>query len=460
MILCPHCNRKTSEGRFCERCGNALAGEERENVIAPPPEAEAPVENAICSSSPLDVDDDDALPVLEVDTLCVLFEKIPGLIRFRFDPRNSRDGLQNVRLIFENQLTEERVESRMIRHLNRPAPITVSFPAQEAGAFVWNVTVEYECCSARRVLEGSIQMLVVHPKESQRIADNLAVNINNTINNGNASDVHVSQRALEDLVKLSKSENPFDELRRIVSGAARAWSRVDLFDADEVEAFPPMPPQAYTDRVSLDFGIHRVTFFAGRTITFGRAHQWNDIALRPLPGASDEESVPYRMVSRIHCEFKHMGETVVIYDGRRDMDNVVRSSAGTYWNDRKIVDSVELPPDTSGIVSFGGMHNLGALAMRLKTCAPASDCKNCPFIGKTWCGEGSRSSLMLKRCDGIPEMFVAVWSCFSLEHADPSLKGVVIFRKDGAFAWRKGRKCGWIVPGTKQKTDFGVVTVS
>ena len=67
---------------------------------------------------------------------------------------------------------------------------------------------------------------------------------------------------------------------------------------------------------------------------------------------------------------------------------------------------------------------------------------------------------MLKRRDGFPEMFVAVWSCFSLENADPSLKGVVIFRKDGGFAWRKGRKCGWIVPGTKQHTDFGVVTVS
>ena len=67
---------------------------------------------------------------------------------------------------------------------------------------------------------------------------------------------------------------------------------------------------------------------------------------------------------------------------------------------------------------------------------------------------------MLTRRDGVPERFVAVWSCFRLSEADPSFEGVVVFRKEGAFVWRKGHRCGWIVPGTKQQTDFGTVTVS
>lgn len=404
---------------------------------------------------------DDTQPALEVDMLCVLFEKLPGLMRFNFNPRNSRDGLQNVRFLFENQLTGERVVTRPIRHLNRPVQIPVSFPAQEAGALAWNVTVEYECRARRRVLEGAVQMVVVHPKEPQRAAENLAINITNTINNGNASDVHVSQRALEDLVKLSQSENPSDELRRIVSGGARAWSTVELFDADDLELFPPMPPEARTDRVTLDLGVHRVTFLAGRTITFGRMHEMNDIVLRPPADASEDERMPYRRISRAHCHFEHRGETVVICDGSRDQNRIVKPSmGGTYWNDRRIADSVKLSQGESGVVSFAGTRNTGAVSLKVNACEPASDCKNCPYVNKTWCGDGARPSLMLKRCDGLPEMFVAVWSCFALENADPSLKGVVISRKDGGFAWRKGRRCGWIVPGTKQHTDFGVVTVS
>lgn len=404
---------------------------------------------------------DDSQPALEVDMLCVLFEKLPGLMRFNFNPRNSRDGLQNIRFLFENQLTGERVVTRPIRHLNRPVQIPVSFPAQEAGALAWNVTVEYECRARRRVLEGAVQMVVVHPKEPQRAAENLAINITNTINNGNASDVHVSQRALEDLVKLSQSENPSDELRRIVSGGARAWSTVELFDADELELFPPMPPEARTDRVTLDLGVHRVTFFAGRTVTFGRMHEINDIVLRPPSDASEDESIPYRKISRAHCHFEHRGETVVLCDGSRDQNRIVKPSmGGTYWNDRCISGFVKLSQGESGVVSFAGPCSTGAISMNVTACAPSSDCRNCPYVNKTWCGDGARPSLMLKRRDGFPEMFVAVWSCFSLENADPSLKGVVIFRKDGGFAWRKGRRCGWIVPGTKQHTDFGVVTVS
>ena len=68
--------------------------------------------------------------------------------------------------------------------------------------------------------------------------------------------------------------------------------------------------------------------------------------------------------------------------------------------------------------------------------------------------------MVLARRDGVAEWFVALWSCFSLEEVDPSFEGVVIFRKEGGFAWRRGRRCGWFVPGTTLQTDSGVVTVS
>jgi hypothetical protein len=168
-------------------------------------------------------------------------------------------------------------------------------------------------------------------------------------------------------------------------------------------------------------------------------------------------------ISRAHCHFEHQGDAVAVCDGQRDSFRVVRPSAcGTYWNDVRIGGSVNLSSGDAGVLSFGASACAGGVALDVKVGSPSSpsECGKCPFADKHWCAEGTRPSLMLTRRDGVPERFVAIWSCFRLSEADPSFEGVVIFRKDGAFAWRKGRRCGWIVPGTKQQTDFGVVTVS
>jgi pSer/pThr/pTyr-binding forkhead associated (FHA) protein len=404
-----------------------------------------------------------AQPTLMIDNLCVQFEDTPGIVRFLFDPHFSGESLLDVHFLFENQLSGERVAVRPIRFLDRPRELPVAFPAQVAGAAAWSVTVEYECAGRRYVLDGDIQILVVHPREAQKVAENLAINITNTINNGNASDVHVNQRAADELSKLSSAENPFDELRRVILGPSRAWDIVDLFSADETEALPPMPQNARTERLVLDLGVRRITFFAGRSVTFGRKKETNDIALRPQPDATEEDMTPYMRISRAHCHFEHQGEKVVICDGQRDAFRIVQPSAcGTYWNDVRIAGTHMLSAGDEGVVSFGEAASAGAVALDVKVCTTSSSslCARCPYADKLWCGGGTRPALMMTRRDGVPERFVAVWSCFRLSEADPSFEGVVIFRKDGAFAWRKGRRCGWIVPGTKQQTDFGVVTVS
>jgi hypothetical protein len=389
----------------------------------------------------------------------VQFENITGFARFRIDPRRPGSGLQNIRLLFENRLSGERVATKPICHLDRPRDIPVPFPAQEAGVSVWCMTVEYECDGLRHVLEGDVEMLVVHPRDAQRIADSLAINITNTINNGNASDVHVSQRALDDLARLATAENPFEELRRMVTGSARAWKVIELYGAEETGALPPLPAAARTDRITLDLGVRRISFFAARTMTFGRTREMNDISLRPPADATEQQRLPYRLVSRAHCFFEHEGGSVSICDGRRDELRVLRpSSGGTFWNGARICGPHRLSPGESGVLSFGAAECAGALAMDVKACSSASACTSCPHADRRWCGDGGRPSLMLSRRDGIPESFVALWSCFSLEDVDASFEGVVIFRKDGAFAWRRGRRCGWLVPGTSMQTDMGTVT--
>ena len=394
-------------------------------------------------------------PTLEIDSLCVFFENLPGFLRFRF---NAGTAAENVVLSLENPLTGKKAQSRNVSYLQRSREINVPVPAQEAGAFVWYVTVAYEAGGRKHRLEGEVQMLVVRPREAQKAADQLTVTITNNINNGNASDVHVSQRAVEELAQLAQAENPFEELRRIVLGGQRVWSAVAIDLSGAMPTLPVQPAASVCERITLDLGTVTLHFFANRMVRIGRKRETNDIVLRPPEGASDE---PYRAVSRTQCHLGHKGECVVVCDGQIDDSHVARpSSYGTFWNDERLLSDLTLEPGAAGVLSFAGCARTGAVALTAKVCRPIRACATCPHANRTWCGDGRRPALMLTRRDGVAERFVALWSCFPLEEADPSFEGVVIFRKEGGFAWRRGRRCGWLVPGETINTDFGQIKIS
>ena len=390
-----------------------------------------------------------------MDTLCILFESYPGFLRFRLDPDAAAE---NALISIENPLTGVKAASRTLAYLNGVREITVPVPAQEAGAFVWYVTVSYEASGRKHRLEGEVQMLVVRPREAQKAADQLTVTITNNINNGNASDVHVSQRAVEELAQLAQSENPFEELRRIVLSGKRVWSTVPLEGGGAMPVLPRQPVAAVRESITLDLGRGMIHFFANRNVRFGRKRETNDFVLRPPEGASSD---PYCAVGRAQCCFEHNGDNAVIYDGQFDERHIVKPSTfGTFWNDERINSRQLLVAGDEGVVSFSGAASTGAVALAVKACRPIKACATCPHANRTWCGDGRRPALMLTRRDGIAERFVALWSCFPLEEADPSFEGVVIFRKEGGFAWRRGRRCGWLVPGETINTDFGQIKIS
>lgn len=421
-------------------------------------------------------------PMLAVDRLCVQFEKIAGCIRFYFDPMSPANGLQNIVFTFESQLTGCSFKTRPIRHLNRPRPFPVQFPAQEAGMQVWSVTVEFEDGRRKCRREGDLEILVCRPQEAKQVAENLSITIDNSVTIGdhsanaadittrgsligehsaNAADVKMRKDVLESLARLAKSDNPFDELRELIQSGNRSWAKVELFGAEETSSLPPMPANARTDHIVIDFGNTRTHFFANRTIKFGRKKEVNDIALRPSTDASEMEMIPYRKVSREHCFFELVGQCAMISDGHRDAFRVVQpSSGGTFWNSEQLRQPVALSAGTEGIVSFGGIHYADSLSLGVKVCSPTKACASCPHADRHWCGEGARPTLVLSRRDRIPEKFIAMWSCFWLGDADPTFDGVVIFRKDGAFAYRDGRRIGWLVPGTAIQTDFGMASIN
>ena len=476
-VTCPNCGRKTAEGRFCERCGKPLpetprAGDEPTETPSPLPAAQAPIPPvavtpfpAAQSLQPAAPSVSQATPTLEMDTMCVLFEDLAGFLRFRFNPRTTAE---NVIVTLENPLTGTKVASRVVAYLQGMREITVPVPEQEAGAFVWYLTLTYEASGRKRRLEGEVQMVVVRPREAQKAADQLTVTINNNITNGNASDVRVSQQAVEELSRLATAENPFEELRRIVLGGKRVWATVSLDVGAGMPSLPVQPSAAVRDVITLDLEAQRVHFFAKRRVTFGRDRRTDpcDISLRhPMRESldlapTDPRNAPYRSVSGHHCHFEHSGDEVVVCDGSWDGAMMVKpSSFGTFWNGERIQARHALVAGDEGIISFSGVGD-GCVSLEAKACRPIRACGTCPHANRTWCGDGRRPALMLTRRDGVAERFVALWSCFPLEEADPSFEGVVIFRKDGGFAWRRGRRCGWLVPGETLETDFGLVTVS
>lgn len=422
-------------------------------------------------------------PGLEYDRLCMLFENLPGTVRMRFNPNRSGAGIRNVKISFQSMLTGEIVRVPAIVKANMVRPVIAQFPAQTPGQQSWLVRVEYESDRRKKTLEGQLEILVIRPEEAKQAATNLSVSIDNSVRIGdhsanaadiatrgsligdhsaNAADIQMRSKLAEALDRLTRSHNPFDDLRSIIQSDKRLWTRIELFDADAVDSLPPMPANARTDRIVLESGGRIIHFFSNRTVKFGRKRECNDFVVRPPAAFSEAQEVPYRRVSREHCYFEHSGGNVLVSDGSRSPTGVLQpSSSGTFWNGQKIVRPVEVPSGTSGMLALGGVAFGDSLKMEIRACDSARACAACPLADKSWSGDGSRPCLMISRTDGVAEKFVCLWSCFWLGEADPSFEGYVVFRKDGAFAYcSEDGQVGWLVPGTTVQTGFGNITVN
>ena len=317
-------------------------------------------------------------PVLEYDRLCMLFENLAGTVRMRFNPNRAGVGLRNVRMSFQSLLSGETVNLPVIVKANMPRPLIAQFPAQTPGQQSWQVRVEYESDRRKRTLEGQIEILVIRPEEAKQAATNLSISIDNSVHVGdhsanaadittrggligdysaNAADIQMRRNIAEALERLTRSSNPFDELRSLIQSDKRLWTQIELFDADAVDTLPPMPANARTDRVALSIDGRLIHLYSNRMVKFGRKRECNDFVIRPPVEFSEAQEAPYRRVSREHCYFEHSGRTVLISDGSRSPTGVLRpSSTGTFWNGRKIENPVEVPSGSEGVVSFGGVR--------------------------------------------------------------------------------------------------------
>jgi len=405
----------TEEGAFCEHCGARQAE-------VPPAAPATPVAPA-CP---------DGVPLLEVDRMCVQFEQLVGTMRFRLHP--GAGGMDNVRLSLEHGPTRQR-KIWGPRRVRATGEIRVQLDGQPAGNPTWTVRLEYEKGGRKARWEGDVDLVVARPREAQRVADNLKVEITNNITLGNASDASVNQRALDGLEKLGAAENPFDVLKEAVCGSGRSWQRVELYETSAP------PPGALRDRVTLSWGGWRLRVFASPVVRFGRSRPspgGTDFTLRPGPGEAD---MPYLKVSGTHCTFERDDNTIVLRDGVRTAGGMPGASRhGTWWKDVRVPpDGVRLEPGATGFVSFAGTPGEGALTLRADR-------------GKDW--------LLLRRTGGAREAVLMLWGAFEAARLDPAAGELELGRKDGAFAWRCAGCGGWLAPGETVELPWGRTRVA
>ena len=437
MMTCPQCGRLTSEGGFCSRCGSELLSEPQTQIAR---------------------HEENCHPWLEFDESCPLFENANSILRFRLLPQG-QEILENVIVTFTNCDSHNGPVYR-VRRVVQMHEFPVQFPPQGFGSQVWNVLIEYSSRSRRHKLTGSFQVAVKPIGSRKRgVEVKIETNIGNV---SQASDVTVNSNCAESLARLLESTDPFEEMNRVCSSKLRQWSPIPLIDDGRTADLPPMPINARAEHIDLIIENRHFHFFAKRTIRFGRKKEVSDISLRPVPGADEAASTPYRRISREQCFFEHSGSNVLLSDGGRDALGILQpSSGGTFLNGERLTTPKELSIGTVGIVSFGGDHRGGCLSFGIKVCGSAKACVTCPYADTHWCGHGTRPTMVLSRRDAVQEVFVGLWSCFSLSEADPSLVGVTIFRKDGAFAFRcEDGRSGWLVPGSSVQMDIYSASVA
>lgn len=436
-VTCGHCGRKTEEGAFCEKCGAALAPAGQVSALEGAVAEAAEPPSGTWRRATGDLSGEETVggsgggagrPLLEVDRMCVQFEGLVGTVRFRVDPR----GYETVKLTMEDGEGGRR-KTWGPRRVRERGEIRVQLDGQAAGCPTWTVRLECTRGGKRQSWEGDVDLVVARPREAQRVADNLKVEITNHITMGNASDAHVNQRALDGLEKLASAENPFDVLKEVVCGSGRSWARVDLYETSAV------PAAAVRDRVALEWDGWRLQVFGGTEVRFGRERPRDggtDFTLRPGAGGARE---PYGRISRLHCTFARRGGVVELQDGVRTASGLRNASLhGTWWEGRRLGagERVRLRAGTKGVASFAGTEGGGAVSM--------------------W-AEAGESWMLLRRTDGVKEAFLMLWGDFAAARLDPAAGELELCRRDGGFFWRCAGEGGWLVPGEVAETPAGGV---
>ena len=400
---------------------------------------------------------------IELDTMLSLQETVGNSLRILFSPSPSAGRFSDVSISISSDAgwftsrTKQRkilegpheflfLEESLKAATSCPCDISASFVLDGRrhfydGSFDVAVLNEMACRSAAQITLQNIYNVDVEAKEASRVR------------------VEIPDRAKREVEEASKSRghDPLKVAEELVNLGVRKYRKISMSRSDGVEVLQKPPQDAVCKEIQLDFGygFGKIQLFTDPIVGIGHSYDGNrytDVVVDPPSNVDGARRVPYEKMSRGQCLIRSNGSEVEIEDGRYTSSGGVSASTnGTYLNGEKI-GACGRRVLRDGTIGLGTTCAETTLDVELVT--PSADsCQHCRLGGESreYCCRGGCAStnVVLRRRDGVAIVYVALWSCIDVGTIYKAFSGLEIFYDNHAFAWRRGTKRGWIVPGDK-----------
>ena len=440
------------------------------NLKLPPLSNVAP----IVSKSPIKFDDGNPFAI-ELDTMLSLQEKVGNSLRILFSPSPSVGKFSDVSISISSDAEWFTSRTKQRKILESPYEfLFLEESLKAATSCPCDISVSYVLAGRRHFYDGSFDVAVLNEMACRSAAQVTLQNIYNIdVDAKEASRVRVEipDRAKREVDEASKSQehDPLKVAEELVNLGVRKYRKISMSRSDDVMVLQKPPQEAICKEIQLDFGygFGKVQLFTDPILGIGHTYDGNrytDVIIDPPCDLDEAQRVPYEKMSRGQCLLRSNGSEVEIVDGRYRSSGVLAASTnGTYLNGEKI-GACGCRVLHDGTIGLGTTSRETTLDVELVT--PKEDsCRHCRLGGESreyCCRSGCASrNVILRRRDGVAIVYVALWSCIDVGVIYKSFSGLEIFYDNHAFAWRRGTKRGWIVPGGRiDLSHFGPIIVS
>ena len=397
---------------------------------------------------------------VELDTMLSLQEEVGNSLRVLLAPVSAAGALSDVSMSISSVDECFQLRTRHRQSIGEPYEFLFFESNLKPGVCVCDISVSYVFEGRRNSCDGTFEVVVLERKDRQSDAQkNLSIVFNPNIVASEAGRVRVEvpecvNRSLAQAAKEAEID-PLKVAENLINLGVRKYRKITMLRSDRVVDLPPPPEEAVRKEIQLDFGygFGKVQFFTDPIVSIG--HTFNgvrqtDVIVDPPDGVEGKQRLPYDKMSRGQCVLRSNGQEVEIVDGRYQSSGMMKPSTnGTYVNGEKVV-ACGVRGLRDGTIGLGTTCRETTLDVALQT--PGDEtCRHCRLgeESRDCCCRGGHActNVVLRRRDGVPLAYVALWSCVDIGCIHKAFSGLEIFRYRHAFAWRHGARRGWIVPG-------------
>lgn len=446
------------------------------DIQMPPPPKSPSLPNVALNASQLPNEFDGGNPFsIELDTMLSLQEKVGNSLRILFTPSPEAGKFSDVTISISSDAEWFTSRTKQRKILEGPYEfLFLEESLKAATSCPCDISVSYVLAGRRHFYDGSFDVAVLNEmacRSAARVTLQNIYNIDVDAKEASRVRVEIPDRAKREVEEASKSQghDPLKVAEELVNLGVRKYRKVSMSRSDDVTVLQKPPQEAICKEMQLDFGygFGKIQLFTDPILGIGHTYDGNrytDVIVDPPCDLDDAQRVPYEKMSRGQCLLRSNGSEVEVVDGRYRSSGILAASTnGTYLNGEKI-GACGCRVLHDGAIGLGTTSRETTLDVELVT--PNEDsCRHCRLGGESreyCCRSGCASTnVVLRRRDGVAIVYVALWSCIDVGIIYKSFSGLEIFYDNHAFAWRRGTKRGWIVPGGRiELSHFRPIIVS